>query len=176
MVAQRLARWESNVANRRSILERLWLHLRMKRLLPLIVSVGMATVAMAHAPNERAELESVYKAMSRAFATKDVKLYTSFWTPAIRWFPPKSISTTTLTRDRADLTHDLRVEFSKKDRVTEDFALVRVDADKERATVELAVSITHLNGAVSSKTVSSQRHHWLKAGGRWWLSRIEALS
>lgn len=131
-------------------------------------------MASARAPNERAELESVYKAMSRAFAQKDVKVYTSFWTPAIRWFPPKSAAATTLTRDRADLVRDLKVEFARKDRVTEDFALVHFEADKERATIDLAVSISHA-GSAKSRTVQSERHHWLKAGGRWWLSRIEAL-
>jgi len=146
----------------------------MKRLL-IPALAALAAVSYAHAPNERAELESVYKAMSRAFSSKDVKLYSSFWTPAIRWFPPKSASATTLTRDRSDLIRDLKVEFSKKDRITEDFALVHFEADKERATIDLAISISHVGTANKSRTVQSERHHWLKAGGRWWLSRIEAL-
>lgn len=146
----------------------------MKKHLPLVIFACAVAPFCAHARSQRAELESVYKNMSRAFASKDVRLYSSYWAPAIRWFPPKAVSATMLTRDRADLLHDLRVEFSKKDRVAQEFALVRVDSEKERATVELAVSTTHLGTSPSSRTVS-ERHHWLKAGGRWWLSRIEAL-
>ncbi|AIE83470.1 DUF4440 domain-containing protein [Fimbriimonas ginsengisoli] len=146
----------------------------MKRLLPLLTLVALAAVAPARARSERAELEAMYKSMSKAFSAKDVKGCTAMWAPAIRWFPPRKASMTTLTRTRAALLHDLRVEFSRNDKVAEDFTFFHFDADPARATVELAVSISHWGPMNTSRTLS-ERHHWLKAGGRWWLSRIEAI-
>jgi len=146
----------------------------MKRLLLPIALLTLCAVASARARNERSEIEVIYKSMSKAFSAKDAKGYSSCWTPAIRWFPPRKQALTTVTRDRASLMHDLRVEFSKRDKVAQDFAFIRFETEPERATVELAVSITHKGVSESSRSFS-ERHHWFKAGGKWWLSRIEAL-
>jgi hypothetical protein len=146
----------------------------MKRLIPLIALAAVSAAAPA-ARNERAELEAVYKSLSKAFSAKDVKAYSANWAPAIRWFPPRKASTTMLTKPRAQLLRDLRVEFAGKDKVSQDFTFFRIDAEPERATVDLAVLITH-GGPAGSTRSTSERHHWLKAGGRWWLSRIEAVN
>jgi ketosteroid isomerase-like protein len=146
----------------------------MKKLLLVLAIAALAGLAPARARNERAEIEALYKSMSKAFAAKDVTGCSAYWAPAIRWFPPRSASTTTLTKGRANLLHDLRVEFASHKRVEEDFALSHVDTDPAKATIELAVSVTYLGPSTGAHTLS-ERHHWLKAGGRWWLSRIEAL-
>lgn len=146
----------------------------MNKILPVLALAALTGLASARARNERAEIESMYKSMSKAFASRDVKAYTACWTPAIRWFPPRGASTTTLTKGRANLLHDLRVEFAGHERVAQDFAFTHFNTDPEKATVDLAVSVTHLGVGAGSRT-TSERHHWLKAGGRWWLSRIEAL-
>ena len=140
----------------------------------MLALVALAAVAPARARNERAEIESMYKLMSKAFSAKDIKTYSSYWTPAIRWFPPRRVAISTPTRTRSDLLHDLRVEFSRRDRVAQEYAFIHFDTDPDRATVDLAVSTTHL-GATSFSRTLSERHHWLKAGGRWWLARIEAI-
>jgi hypothetical protein len=146
----------------------------MKRLTPLIALTALAAVAPA-ARTERAELEAVYKSLSKAFAAKDIKAYSSNWAPAIRWFPPRKASTTMSTKPRAHLLRDLRVEFAGKEKVAQEFTFFRMDAETERATVDLAVLITH-GGPSGTTRSASERHHWLKAGGRWWLSRIEAVN
>lgn len=131
-----------------------------------------ALSAVAPARNERAELEAVYRNLARAFAAKDIKGYIANWAPAIRWFP--RASTTTLTKPRAQLIKELKVEFASKDKIAEDFTFFRFDTEPERATVDLFVLITH--GAPGNTRTMSERHHWLKLGGRWWLSRIEAIN
>jgi hypothetical protein len=146
----------------------------MKRLVPLIALAALAAVAPA-ARNEQTELESVYRSMSKAFSAKDIRGYSSTWAPAIRWFPPRKASTTQSTKPRAQLLRELRVEFAGKDKVAQDFTFFHFETDPERATVDLAVLITHGGTAGSTRSLS-ERHHWLKAGGRWWLSRIESVN
>ena len=146
----------------------------MKRLLAIIALSSMAASALCRAPNERAEIEAMYKSMSKAFAAKDAKGYTASWAPAIRWFPPRRASTTMLTKGRAELMHDLRVEFGHGDKISQDYGFTHFDTETDKATVDLAVSTTH-TGSMNFSHTSSERHHWLKAGGRWWLSRIEAI-
>lgn len=141
----------------------------------MLLVAGLAVAASAQSrPSEKAEIETVYRSMTKAFASKSIRGYSSFWAPAVRWFPPKSKSTTLLTRSRAELLHDLVQEFSKRDRVSQEFVLARIETEVDRATVDLAVITTHIGPSTTSTTLT-ERHHWLKAGGRWWLSRIEAI-
>jgi hypothetical protein len=134
----------------------------------------LATLGHARVKKERVELETAYKSMSRAFSLKDVRGYTAFWTPAVRWFPPHHLSSAMLTKGRADLVHDLRVEFSKPDRTAQVFAFSRFESEADKATIDLAISTTHIGSSYTTHTFS-ERHHWLRAGGRWFLCRIEAV-
>jgi len=145
-----------------------------KQTLPILVLFGLAAVAPCRGRTERAEIELVYRNMQKAYADKDIKAYSANWTPAIRWFPPHKAFSATLTKGRAELLHDLRVEFAKPERVSQDYTFIRFDTESDRATVDLAVSITRFGHSPLLHT-TSERHHWLKAGGRWWLSRVEAI-
>jgi hypothetical protein len=146
----------------------------MKRLFATFALTLLGLSAFGATRNERAELEAVYRGMARAFASKDIHGYTACWVPAIRWFPPRSSATTALTKGKAELLRDLREEFRHGDKVSRDYGFTSFAADPERVTVDLAVSTVH-SGPPSVAHIGSERHHWFKAGGRWWLSRIEAI-
>lgn len=146
----------------------------MKRPAPALALVALCAAAHGRMKPERVQIENVYKAMETAYEHKDLKGYTSNWAPAIRWIPSSKAASSTLVRSRADLMRDLRVEFSTPDRVAQTHGYLRFDTEPERATVDLVVNTTRAGSKMPFRSVA-ERHHWLKAGGRWWLSRIEAL-